>query len=94
MKRIFWLAGIIVVAGIVWWAARGGSANDSKSTAPTTAKVARRDIDVTVAAVGEINPGNQVSVKPEVSGRIHRLAVQTGQTVAKGELLEIGRAHV
>ena len=71
----------------VWWAARGGSANDSKSTAPTTAKVARRDIDVTVAAVGEINPGNQVSVKPEVSGRIHRLAVQTGQTVAKGELL-------
>lgn len=54
---------------------------------PTTASVESRDIRFTVSAAGEITPAEQVSVRPEINGRISSLVVDIGDSVKKGEVL-------
>lgn len=54
---------------------------------PTTAVVGVRDISFAISAAGEITPAEQVSVRPEVSGRIDQLPVDIGDKVKKGEIL-------
>ena len=63
------------------------SAKSAAGPAPDTAKVEPRTIDVTVEAVGEINPANLVTVKSEVPGRIQTVHVRTGQEAPKDTLL-------
>lgn len=54
---------------------------------PTTAVVELRDISFAVNAAGEIIPAEQVSVRPEINGRIEQLPVDIGDIVKKGDLL-------
>src|SRR5215210_3819549 len=54
---------------------------------PTTALVGTRDISFAITAAGEITPAEQVSVRPEISGRVDQLPVDIGDHVKKGELL-------
>lgn len=82
MKKIF-LGTSLLVLGVTALLA----AEHSPDRPDGTVKVVRRDVEVTVEAVGEINPANQVTVKAEVSGRIRSIAVVVGQTVKRGELL-------
>jgi HlyD family secretion protein len=56
-------------------------------TRPTTATVESRDIRFEVSAAGDIGPADQVSVRPEVNGRIEELPVDIGDQVKKGALL-------
>src|SRR4051794_29841776 len=55
-------------------------------TRPTTANVESRDIRFVVNAAGDIGPADQVSVRPEVNGRIAELAVDSGDKVKKDAL--------
>ncbi len=52
-----------------------------------TATVEPRDIQFRINAAGEIGPADQVSVRPEVNGKISELPVDLGDAVAKGALL-------
>lgn len=54
---------------------------------PTTATVELRNINFVVNAAGEIGPAEQVSVRPEINGKIELLPVDIGDSVKKGELL-------
>src|SRR6266576_4800511 len=54
---------------------------------PTTATVELRDISFAVNAAGEISPAEQVSVRPEINGKIEQLPVDIGDHVKKGDLL-------
>ena len=54
---------------------------------PTTAVVEARDIQFAVTAAGDIGPADQVSVRPEINGRIEELPVDIGDKVKKGDLL-------
>jgi len=54
---------------------------------PKTAVVEQRDIRFSVPAAGEISPAEQVSVKPEINGRIEILPVDIGDEVKKGQIL-------
>ena len=54
---------------------------------PTTAEVIQTNIDFAVNAAGEIGPAEQVSVRPEINGRIELLPVDIGDNVKKGDLL-------
>src|SRR3989442_9647863 len=54
---------------------------------PTTAIVQSRDIYFAVSAAGDIGPADQVSVRPEVDGRIAELPVDIGDQVKKDALL-------
>src|SRR3989442_1233512 len=53
----------------------------------TTAAVELRDINFAVNAAGEISPAEQVSVRPEINGKIELLPVDVGDRVKKGALL-------
>ena len=53
----------------------------------TTATVEARDILFAVNAAGDIGPADQVSVRPEVDGRISELPVDIGDKVKKDTLL-------
>lgn len=54
---------------------------------PTTALVSSRNISFAISAAGEITPAEQVSVRPEVSGRIDQLPVDIGDRIKKGAIL-------
>ncbi len=52
-----------------------------------TATAQKGDIEFSVTVAGEITPAEQVSVRPEVNGRIKELPVDIGDRVKEGELL-------
>src|SRR3954469_21935700 len=52
-----------------------------------TAVAERKDIRFNVKAAGEIGPAEQVSVRPEINGKIDELPVDLGDRVKKGDLL-------
>jgi HlyD family secretion protein len=90
MKKWVALAAIIGAgfAGyLLWknWHKEKGSAAATERT--TTASVERRNINFAVNAAGEIGPAEQVSVRPEINGKIEILPVDIGDTVKKAELL-------
>ena len=70
-----------------WPQWRSKTASTDLSSRPTTAVVESRDIRFTVSAAGEIGPTEQVSVKPEINGRIETLPVDLGDRIKKGDLL-------
>ncbi|MFA6543456.1 MAG: efflux RND transporter periplasmic adaptor subunit [Limisphaerales bacterium] len=69
-----------------WKAAEKGDAA-TKSSRPTSATVTTRDINFAISAAGEITPAEQVSVRPEVGGRIDKLPVDIGDKVKKNDIL-------
>lgn len=75
------LAGSGVLAGC------GGSSEAAADTAPETAAVESRDLDVAVEAAGVVEPIRVVEVKSKASGEIQALHVETGDIVARGALL-------
>src|SRR6476620_1408082 len=85
---------ILLIAGLgsVWairkypaW--RGKTETASIDQRPKSAVVEQRDIHFSVPAAGEISPAEQVSVKPEINGRIELLPVDIGDEVKKGQVL-------
>lgn len=63
------------------------AAESKAATPPTTAVVGTRNIRFAVKASGEIGPAEQVSVRPEINGRIAQFEVDVGDKVKKGDLL-------
>jgi HlyD family secretion protein len=53
----------------------------------TTAEVIQTNISFAVNAAGEIGPAEQVSVRPEINGKIDQLPVDIGDRVKNGDLL-------
>src|SRR6188474_1319434 len=88
--KIFWsiiAVAVVSVAGYFGWKHRPVQKNDSTLERPTSAVVEARDIRFSVNAAGDIGPADQVSVRPEVNGRIAELPVDIGDKVKKGDLL-------
>lgn len=79
------------VGGALWYLrprpAAGEAASAGQPARPTEAVAERRDINFSVGVAGEIGPAEQVSVRPEVNGRISELPVDVGDRVAKDNLL-------
>lgn len=84
---------LIIVAGVgvggffVWkqWQKKQAESPDAKSI--STANVEARDISFAIMAAGEIGPADQVSVRPEINGKIAELPVDIGDSIKKGQLL-------
>ena len=87
------LIALIVILGIgfagyygwkSWQKANVASAAPER---PTTATVELRNINFSVNAAGEIAPAEQVSVRPEINGKVDTLPVDLGDHLKKGDLL-------
>ena len=99
MKRpLLWLVPAVALAGmyfaarqwpekVMFWKSSTGADSGKKPARPTTALVASRNISFAISAAGDITPAEQVSVRPEVSGRIDKLPVDIGDKVKKGDVL-------
>ncbi len=96
--RLTWIALATAIVGVylaskVWpekvmfWRSAENTSAEKKSARPTTAIVASRDISFAISAAGEITPAEQVSVRPEISGRIDQLPVDIGDRIKKGAIL-------
>ena len=84
---------LIVVLGLgaggyyLWKKSPGQQTENHVPNRPDTAVVGSRDIQFAVSAAGDIGPADQVSVRPEINGRIEELPVDIGDKVKKGDLL-------
>lgn len=90
MKK--WIFLIAALAAGVWgyqkWRSRAPDPEAERlASRPTTAVVETRDIHFSVNAAGDIGPAEQVSVRPEVNGKIDKLPVDIGDIVKEGDLL-------
>ena len=91
MKK--WLALLIVLAAAAYWGLprlrqlQSSDPTEGGASRPTTAVAESRNIRFSVNAAGDIGPREQVSVRPEVNGRIAELPVDIGDTVRKDALL-------
>jgi RND family efflux transporter MFP subunit len=90
MKK--WIVLVIALAagGFAFqkWRTRGVEPDAAAlANRPTTAVAETRDIHFTVNAAGDIGPAEQVSVRPEVNGKIDKLPVDIGDVVKQGDLL-------
>ena len=83
--RAWRAAGVLVLGaalgGLVWWGSRPAAPQYESAAA------ARGDVQVTVDAIGTLQPRRYVDVGAQVSGQILRLFVQPGDVVKKGQLL-------
>jgi HlyD family secretion protein len=92
MKKLVLTALVVVLAGYggyrLWptWRASLPGARPAAEP-PRTAAVIQTNINFAVSAAGEISPAEQVSVRPEINGRIELLPVDVGDRVRKGDLL-------
>ncbi|MFZ9853597.1 MAG: efflux RND transporter periplasmic adaptor subunit [Limisphaerales bacterium] len=91
MKILIALLLAAVLGGGGWyaWKQRQAAAEAAAAATarPSTAPVETRDIRFAVSAAGEITPSEQVSVRPEVNGKILTLAVDLGDQIKKDDLL-------
>jgi len=90
MKK--WIILIAALIGCAWGFAKWQSWKPRTSAVaeparPTTAMVERRNIEFAIMAAGDIGPAEQVSVRPEINGRIETLPVDVGDKVKKGDVL-------
>lgn len=87
-----WLITILILGfagGGVYYVKNRNSreGENGRSKRLSSATVEARNIQFTITAAGEIGPADQVSVRPEVNGKISELPVDLGDAVRKGDLL-------
>lgn len=89
--RVVWILVVMLVLAcggyFLWKKMPTPEPNGRASARPTTAVVEARDISSVVQTAGDIGPADQVSVRPEVNGRIKELPVDIGDKVKKNDLL-------
>ncbi|MCX7866325.1 efflux RND transporter periplasmic adaptor subunit [Limisphaera sp. VF-2] len=84
---LLFVAGLGAGGYFIWRQQATAGAASSQPRRPTTAIVIQTNISFAVNAAGEITPAEQVSVRPEITGRIELLPVDIGDFVKKGDLL-------
>src|SRR5579872_4715985 len=97
-RRLWWILGIVAlivlaVLGLRWRAnsmtppAGGGRFGAGGPVTVGIAKVTTGDVTITINALGTVTPLATVSVHPQVSGPLIKIAFTEGQIVKAGDLL-------
>ena len=81
------IAALGVGGYFLWRYSSRRDQNGGDERHPTSAVVEARDINFAVTVAGEIAPAEQVSVRPEINGRIATLSVDIGDRAKKGSVL-------
>src|SRR5512143_990481 len=78
---------ILVGAAFVTRTYRAPQPRPEAASLPTVATAEVRTIAFTITLAGEITPAEQVSVRPEINGRIEKMLADVGSQVRKDQLL-------
>ena len=83
---ILLVLAVVIGAGAWWHLARR---DGSRSDAPATTVVQRRDMSSAVLATGSVKPqvGAEVRVGARISGKVERLYANIGDSVEKGQVI-------
>ena len=81
------LVGALGAGGWFYTQRQRAGAVPQVSTKVDTAVIETRNIKFAINAAGDITPAEQVSVRPEVNGKIEVLPVDVGDRVKSGQLL-------
>lgn len=81
------IAGLAAGGYFLWKHKPAKEETENRITRPTTAVVEATNINFAVTVAGEIAPAEQVSVRPEINGKISTLNVDVGDKVKKGAVL-------
>lgn len=85
-KKIWWIAGLVVVVGL--GAAYLRKQKENKNAVIVKEEiVVRGSIQVSVLTTGTVQPENRLEIKSPVAGRVDRVLVEEGQLVKKGQVL-------
>ena len=91
MKKLIIIVLVVAALGYGgFYGSQKWQAQQRAAKAPkrqTTATLEERDIQFAVQAAGDIGPADQVSVRPEINGRIEQLPVDIGDKVKRGDPL-------
>lgn len=89
MKKIITIVILIILAGVGWKAYDKFKAEQEAQSAPKveTTEAVIRDIVENVKVTGEVTPLVSSEVKSEISGRIIKVYIESGQSVEKDQLL-------
>ena len=88
-----WFVTLLVVAALgaggyfVWRQYQRKQAEAAQANEIATALAESRDIRFAVSAAGDIGPADQVSVRPEIGGKLAELPVDIGDRVKSNSLL-------
>ena len=86
MKKVLkWIAGLLVLAIIMWWV--WSFFKPKEAVSYLTEEVKRGNISQTVSATGEIASSHLVEVGAQASGQIRKLHVKLGQKIKQGDLI-------
>lgn len=86
-KLIIGLIGLAVVATLLIVAKKKGWIGQPSAKLVTVAKVEKRTITEIVTASGKIQPEAEVTISPDVAGKIIELPVKEGDEIKEGQLL-------
>src|SRR5512138_1614822 len=89
MKKLIVLVAVLGLGfgGFKAWNWQKANFGSAGPTRVPTATAELRDISFSVNAAGEITPAEQVSVRPEINGKLELLPVDLGDRIKKGDLL-------
>src|SRR2546426_665454 len=87
-RRAAWIAGIVVLAGVVAALTLGGARRSTGQAKYETVKVERGRIVARVTASGTLSALVTVQVGTQVSGRIQDLYVDFNSPVRRGQVLD------
>jgi membrane fusion protein, multidrug efflux system len=99
MKRIGWLAALVIAIGIAYVGygqissgagkkPEPGRNRDSRPAVPVTVVSAvQKSMPLQIEAVGTVDPYSTVSIRSQVAGAITKVHFQEGQDVKEGDLL-------
>ena len=90
--KFVWIA--VAIGGVAaggWYYSKQAKPQSASNTADTTERATtttaeNRNIRFMVSAAGEITPAEQISVRPEINGKIASLTVDIGDVIKKGEV--------
>lgn len=95
-NRRWWILAGLLLAGGMWWLSADRSQSVAQTTAPSgtpppapvrISVVQQVDVPLMVQAVGQLQPLQQVDIRPQTEGVLTQLLFQEGQRVQQGQVL-------
>jgi macrolide-specific efflux system membrane fusion protein len=83
-KKLLWILPVVVaIAGLGFWKMR------KKPETPELApyRVRKGKLELTIRAMGGVQPQNRLVVRPAIAGRMERVLVREGDSVSPGQIL-------